>query len=225
MYSQEIEELIDIITENGVYTERERNILHRRATAEGIDVDEIDFIVSSRIAKKNKIPQSPKPQATPTVPPPVGVQMVSPAASSHNTRIRTCPSCGNLVGPSEKRCRECGFTMIDNTPSIYHEKLINKIDQIRRKYENRKKNLFKSLISKDPMVVELEDAIRSFPTPSVREDLLDFMLYLNSLIENGDYESEVMEAYEDKYNECCAKAKILFPGDSQINIIIQNNLT
>lgn len=51
MFSEELEILIDAALADGVITEKERLILHKRAQAEGIDVDELDIIIDSRLVK------------------------------------------------------------------------------------------------------------------------------------------------------------------------------
>ena len=51
MYSQQLETLIQGIIADGEITERERRVLHKRAEAEGIDIDEIDVYVDGLIDK------------------------------------------------------------------------------------------------------------------------------------------------------------------------------
>lgn len=51
MYSEQIEQLIKSVIADGVITEKERAVLHKRAAAEGIDEDEIDVYVDGLIAQ------------------------------------------------------------------------------------------------------------------------------------------------------------------------------
>lgn len=57
MFSDELEMLIDAAIADGDISEKERAILHKRAQAEGVDVDELDMIVEARIAKIKKAQQ------------------------------------------------------------------------------------------------------------------------------------------------------------------------
>ncbi len=57
MYSEQLEQLIKSVIADGVITDKERTVLHKKAKAEGIDVDEIDVYVEGLIAKSN--PQKP----------------------------------------------------------------------------------------------------------------------------------------------------------------------
>lgn len=51
MYSKELEELIASILADGVITDKERAVLHRRAEAEGVDADELDVLIEGRLAQ------------------------------------------------------------------------------------------------------------------------------------------------------------------------------
>ena len=54
MYNEKIEALIDIALEDGVLTDKERGILLRKAQESGIDPDEFEMVLDSRVAKLNK---------------------------------------------------------------------------------------------------------------------------------------------------------------------------
>ena len=54
MYNEKIEALIDIALEDGVLTDKERNILLKKAQESGIDPDEFEMVLDSRVAKLNK---------------------------------------------------------------------------------------------------------------------------------------------------------------------------
>ena len=55
MYSEQIEQLIKSVIADGVITEKERAVLHKRAAAEGIDEDEIDVYVDGLVAQMKPI--------------------------------------------------------------------------------------------------------------------------------------------------------------------------
>ena len=58
MYSEQLEQLIKSVIADGVITEKERAVLHKRAIAEGIDEDEIDMYVDGLLTqKKAEAPQ------------------------------------------------------------------------------------------------------------------------------------------------------------------------
>lgn len=61
MYSEQLEQLIKSVIADGVVTEKERAVLHKKAEAEGVDVDEIDVYVDGLIAQMGPVD---KPKAT-----------------------------------------------------------------------------------------------------------------------------------------------------------------
>lgn len=54
MYSEELESLIEAIVIDGEITEKERAVLHKRAEAEGVDVDELDIYVDAALSMVKK---------------------------------------------------------------------------------------------------------------------------------------------------------------------------
>lgn len=61
MYSKELEELISHVLADGVITAKEREVLHRRAEAEGINADELDVMIDGRLVKEQKAEIEEKP--------------------------------------------------------------------------------------------------------------------------------------------------------------------
>lgn len=53
MYSEQLEQLIRSVIADGVITEKERAVLHKKAAAEGIDESEIDVYVDGLVAQNN----------------------------------------------------------------------------------------------------------------------------------------------------------------------------
>ena len=60
MYSEQLEQLIQSVIADGVVTEKERAVLHKRAVAEGVDEDEIDVYVDGLLAKVEPKEKEPK---------------------------------------------------------------------------------------------------------------------------------------------------------------------
>ena len=59
-------------------------------------------------------------------------------------------------------------------------------------------------------------AIKSFPVPTTKEDLLDFAISMQSRWNSSTMEDDQLglkSAYKAKYDECVNKAQILFPND------------
>ncbi|MDR1554004.1 MAG: hypothetical protein LBS69_11180 [Prevotellaceae bacterium] len=54
MYSEKLENLINAALADGVLTEKEKQVLLKNAEAEGIDLDEFEMILESRLYEKQK---------------------------------------------------------------------------------------------------------------------------------------------------------------------------
>ena len=54
MYSDKIENLINVALADGVLTEKKKQILFKNAEAEGIDLDEFEMVIESRLIEKQK---------------------------------------------------------------------------------------------------------------------------------------------------------------------------
>lgn len=80
MYSEELEELIGAVLADGEITDKEREVLHKKAAEEGVDPDELDVVIDGRLAKMRPTP--------PPVPQPQPVQ------STKMGNVMKCPSCG-----------------------------------------------------------------------------------------------------------------------------------
>ena len=62
MYSEQLEQRIKSVVADGVITEKERAVLHKRAAAEGVDEDEIDVYVDGLIAQNETVEAKPNKQ-------------------------------------------------------------------------------------------------------------------------------------------------------------------
>ena len=54
MLSKELEEIVEAALADGVLTDKERAVLHKRAQAEGVDPDELDIVLDGRLAKMKR---------------------------------------------------------------------------------------------------------------------------------------------------------------------------
>ena len=97
MFSKELEEVIDAAIADGVLTDKERAVLHKRAQAEGVDPDELDVVIDGRLTKKKKEEDWLRP-----APP-------KAAESTKVGNVMKCPNCGAPYQPGTGKCPECGI--------------------------------------------------------------------------------------------------------------------
>ncbi len=109
MYNEQIEGLIKAALADGELTEKEKQILFKRAEAMGIDLDEFEMVLDARLveqkeqraaaAREHELAMA-KAQAQPT--------QAAPKSSKYGD-MRKCPSCGSPVQAFTTKCPECGF--------------------------------------------------------------------------------------------------------------------
>ena len=54
MYNEQLEELINAALEDGVLTEKEKQVLFKKAQSMGIDLDEFEMVLDARLVKLQK---------------------------------------------------------------------------------------------------------------------------------------------------------------------------
>jgi hypothetical protein len=200
MYSKELEELIDAALADGVLTEKEKQILLKKAKAQGIDLDEFEMVLDARALK---VQQS---------------QAAHPAKEKLGN-IVTCPNCGANVPGGAAVCPECGH-VFSNVQIISSAKLLQKeLEKVRKHYSGKKvENLTDFLINSLQLRKDADEMARiilEFPIPNTRGDLLEFLPYLKARSEmayDGNNHS-VIQACRSKYKECVMKARISFQND------------
>lgn len=219
MYPQEIEELIDLIIADGEITEKERTLLHRKATAAGIDLDEIDIVVEGRMAQlKNRLALQTAQTSSPPPPP----QPQQP--QTQNTKygiVNRCPHCGATVEGASVSCSQCGYEFRGIAANSSVERLSKMIMEAEKKYDT---NVILELFGASKRTSVICSIISNFPVPNTKEDLMEFILFLKPKIKaghNSDISDEkIAGAYKRKYQECCDKARHFFPNDPQFAALL-----
>lgn len=226
MYSKELEELIDAVLADGVITEKEWAVMNKRAMAEGVDLDELEIVVNGRLAKKKAA----------VVPPPVpGLNnpqppSVKPASIKYGV-MNKCPKCGAVVEAGTVKCTECDYIFRGIEGNSSRQKLGMIIDEIDKR-EFKTGGLF-GLLGGDIFEEERRDeararAITNFPVPNTKDDLLEFIMFLQPMTEigflnQGDVGPRTTRAYKTKYKECINKAKLFFADDVHFKEILKDS--
>lgn len=124
--------------------------------------------------------------------------------------IGICPNCGAPYQPGMGKCPECGHifqnVQSNHSAQILAEKLEKLISYACIDGESLKGN------------AEIENCILSFPIPPDKENLIEFITSLDAGRKSSVGWSK---AYNAKYKECILKAKVMFPGDPQIEMLIK----
>lgn len=148
-FSKELEEVIEAALADGVITDKERAVLHKKALLEGVDPDELDIVIEGRLSKMKREEDWLKP---------------APPASEKRGNIVKCPNCGAPIQAGTTKCEECGyvFTNVKATQSV--SKLFDEIQKITSTESD-----------KDTRNERINIAINNFPVPTAKEDILEFL--------------------------------------------------
>lgn len=222
MFSKELEEVIDAAIADGVLTDKERAVLHKRGQAEGVDPDELDVVIDGRLAKIKKQED----WLRPTPPQNLGNQKMG--------NIIKCPSCGAQVTGGSAVCPECGYAFSNVGTNSYMEKLQEKLYEFNSRQEEREdqcnliNNVYKkndddtvAYIDKDTTIKAKMDIISTFPVPNTRADLLEFLTMLQHRAkstgprngQNISSEEDLSYAYWLLFTNCINKARLSFSND------------
>lgn len=147
MYSKELEELIDAALADGVLTEKEKQILLKKAKAQGIDLDEFEMVLDARAANIQKT--------------------IRPTKEKRGNVI-TCPRCGAVVPAYIGKCPECGFEFENVEANLSSQKLaalLQKATTNTQKKEiietfplpNTKSDLLEFLTALKPRILDVKD--------------------------------------------------------------------
>ncbi len=168
--NEQIEKLIDIVVADGVVTEKEKEVLYKKGTELGIDPDELEIVLESKLYQIQK-------DAVPTAPPLNATEQVKPKSQKKGD-IKKCPSCGAPIKSFASKCSDCGHEFTNIQTLISRQKIYDELDRIEKEERGRKKSVFEKIGGEQEIIKRINSRKSSliglFPVPNSKEDLLDF---------------------------------------------------
>lgn len=189
MFSEELNKLIHASLEDGVLEEHEKNALIKRATAEGVDLVELEIYVNSILQRRQRE---------------LNDQKIATRAALEQKKNeafgKTCPQCGKQIESMTLRC-ECGYEFRYTKPVSSVQQLYEKLNNIqftdaeiqscseevkenrgekegRRVVKDAKGNVV-TKINKEKLEKlrkqKQHDLIATFPVPNTKEDIIEFL--------------------------------------------------
>lgn len=139
--------------------------------------------------------------------------------------LHRCPNCGEVLPSFGIACPSCGTELRNLEPATSISELAHRIHilEMQRPPQRRKVLLshLEGLSSTDEQIVS---AIRSFPIPNTREDLIEFAVMASSNIDESAYingsdnmrtpQIAISDAWMAKLEQVNEKAKLLFGKDA-----------
>ena len=177
----ELEKLIDFALADSVITDKEREIIRKKAEKLGEDPDEAEMILDAKLAMQNNDAQASAPPPFPTPPPVAAAPPTSPPPpsmpppstkqkSSKVGDIMTCPACGSPVESFQTKCTDCGheFRNIQSASSIkqLYANLQNAEIEERNRTRSWAENLDGELGISRAVANKQKSIISSFPVPN-----------------------------------------------------------
>ena len=228
LYDPRMEKLIHAALADGVLTEKEKQVLFKKAETMGIDLDEFEMILDARLYEK----QHSKPQAQ--------QQKAAPTSNKYGD-VKKCPSCGAIVQSFTTQCPECGFEFRGIGAVSSFAMLSAKLEQIDKQNYGDFANKFRDIDDIDEAIIKKKKStIRNFPVPTTKADILEFLSMATPLAKlatkkatkqlkwYSDYDPDEMDisiAWRDKCEQVIIKARFSMKEDKQTLEDIENYAT
>ncbi|MBR4936440.1 MAG: hypothetical protein IKZ20_04615 [Bacteroidaceae bacterium] len=106
MYHPALENLVKAALADGVLTEKEKQVLFKRAQALGVDLDEFEMVLEARLYEHQQARMRTNVNATAAQP------LQSGPKSTKCGEVRKCPACGAMIGTFLMACPDCGHEFV-----------------------------------------------------------------------------------------------------------------
>ena len=186
LFSEKINKLISVALIDGKITNAERKVLRKKAEAEGIDADEFDMVLDAKLYELSQEQHEEQSQPQPAtqkkkgkVPPPIPAEEQKKPKSN----VQKCGACGAILSSFQTNCPDCGADVSINGGEVLASikqlfYALNAIEASRRPEPKVEKNIFQKMFSfdvADDVAKRKMEYIKSFPVPTTKEDILEFL--------------------------------------------------
>jgi len=174
MYNEKIENLINFALADGELTEKEKQILFKKAEEAGIDLDEFEMVLDAKLHEKQQ-----------SIKQPVAADSAAPKSDKFGD-IKKCPACGSMVQSFQIKCVDCSheFSNIQSNASV--NKLFEMLNDAEdtRKEDASSNNPFSamgSMMAQNLMTGTSKvdkkkmEIISNFPIPTTKDDMIEFL--------------------------------------------------
>ena len=156
MYDPHLEKLIEIALEDGVLTDKERSVLFKKAQSLGIDSDEFEMVLESRLKAR------------------LGSQQPEKKQEKFGTILK-CPSCGSPVPAFTTKCKDCEHEFRNISANKSLSNLATKLENIEI---NIREQIIKNEWGNNDEIKK--EIIMNYPIPNTKEDLVEFGVFISS---------------------------------------------
>lgn len=221
MYNEQIEALISAALADGVLTEKEKQILFKKAESMGIDLDEFEMVLDARLVELKKKEAREEKQYELEMEKAKAAQKSAPKSNKFGD-VRKCPTCGAMVESFQTKCPECGYEFTNIEANSTTQKLLAALDAVNA--QTTSQGIVSSVLSGlaraygfDSATMRKCQIIQNFPVPNTKEDLIEMLSLAHTNAEKksndiGD-EREMRKAWEKKEKQIITKADLMIKDD------------
>jgi hypothetical protein len=184
MYDERIENLIELALVDGKLTDKEREVLLRKAIEHGIDRDEFEMVLDARLFEKTNANQTQTNASNDnSTPPPIPVE-----SSNKSLNQSKCPSCGGNLPAYSTLCQDCGYEINQRATNATIQKLFEMLNDIESQREQKQDSsnpisamgsfyaeAFSSMLGPGVLERKKMEVISTFPIPTTKADILEFL--------------------------------------------------
>lgn len=219
LYNPQIEKLIDMALADGELTEKEKQVLFKRAQAEGIDLDEFEMVLDTKLHQINVGNNvQPSPNSAPQ--------------SNKYGDVKKCPACGAMIEAFTARCPECGHEFSNIAANSSIQRLFEMLNQVESESKEDAKGLigglgraygdmFSSAFGGTKDTRKKKAIIQNFPIPTTKDDIIEFLSQAVPLARkpsmwSGDEAArEMYPVWKAKCEQIIIKAKFALREDKK----------
>ncbi len=129
MFNEQLEKLIEMALMDGELTEKEKQILFKKAESMGVDLDEFEMVLEAKLfEKQQEINAAQAPVDTPP-PPPVPESKAAPKSDKLGD-VKKCPGCGAITQSFTTKCADCGTEFRNVGASQNITKFFDKLNEL-----------------------------------------------------------------------------------------------
>ena len=219
LYNPQLEKLIDLALADGELTEKEKQVLFKKAEAMGVDLDEFEMVLDAKLYAHNQA-QS--------------VATTSQAAPTSNKfgDVKKCPTCGAMIQSFTTRCPECGFEFRNIEANCSIQRLFALLNEAEANSKEDAKGIISGLGraygdmfsrsfggTKDTR--KKKAIIQNFPIPNTKDDILEFLTLAVPLAKKpGFFEAdmekkEMYPVWKAKCEQIIMKARFSMKDDPE----------
>lgn len=206
MYSPKIEKLINMALADGELTEKEKQVLFKKAEAEGIDLDEFEMVLEAKLYERTK-----------NSAPALQTQQAAPKSDKFGD-VKKCPACGAIVQTHLVKCVECGYEFNNVQANVSIEKLfmmLNDVENTNSGNSILRQMGFSNITDKKATIIQ------NFPVPTTKADIIEFLTQAVPLAKRPSFWNSTQElnriadAWKSKCEQIIMKAKFSMKDDKE----------